>query len=405
METTGPTQLLEQLAGVTIGCADTHSCKAVLQSVERLIAWAEAVKVTVAARLSELARLRPEISPEHTVADATRVSLGRANEPFRRAAAVEAMPAFGQALAGGDVSVAHVDVVATALGKLHGQDRERFEAREDFLLGVAGHATPGEFARTVRAEVIRCRREDGINRLMRQKQATRLSTWVDQTTGMYHLRGEFDPETGARLHNRLHATMEKLFHGATPDTSPRDPLEKQQHLRALSLVALVDGEGAAAGGVDMTVLIDAKTLVDGVHEHSVVDCGLPIDLPLDTIRRMACIADVTPVIVGADGVRLYLGRTTRLASPAQRRALRAMYRRCAVPGCSACWDSVVIHHLKYFRHGGLTDIDNLLPLCIKHHHFAHEGGWQFRLGLDRTLTIVRPDGSTFIHAPPRALAA
>jgi predicted restriction endonuclease len=120
---------------------------------------------------------------------------------------------------------------------------------------------------------------------------------------------------------------------------------------------------------------------------------------------MACIADVTPVIVGADGVRLYLGRTTRLASPAQRRALRAMYRRCAVPGCSACWDSVVIHHLKYFRHGGLTDIDNLLPLCIKHHHFAHEGGWQFRLGLDRTLTIVRPDGTTTIHAPPHALAA
>ena len=42
-----------------------------------------------------------------------------------------------------------------------------------------------------------------------------------------------------------------------------------------------------------------------------------------------------------------------------------MYKGCAVPGCCVAWDYVVIHHLKYFRNGGLTNIANLLPLCTK----------------------------------------
>ncbi len=129
----------------------------------------------------------------------------------------------------------------------------------------------------------------------------------------------------------------------------------------------------------MSVLIDAKTLLEGVHEHSVIDCGLGIDLPVETLRRMACYAEITPIIVGADGVHLHLGRTTRLASREQRRALRAMYRGCAIPGCCVAWDYVVIHHLKWFRNLGTTDIDNLLPLCTKHHHLAHEGRWQLTL--------------------------
>jgi hypothetical protein len=155
----------------------------------------------------------------------------------------------------------------------------------------------------------------------------------------------------------------------------------------------------------MSILIDAITLAYGPHSGTVIDCGNGIELPLETIQRMACVAEITPIIVGADGVKLHLGNTTRLANRAQRRALRAMYRGCAVPGCCVAWDYVVVHHLKYFHNGGPTDIENLLPLCTKHHHYAHEGGWQFRLSADRRLTITLPDGTTQCHGPPKALAA
>ncbi len=105
------------------------------------------------------------------------------------------------------------------------------------------------------------------------------------------------------------------------------------------------------------------------------------------------------------GSVFYLGQTTRLASRDQRRLLRAMYRTCAVPGCCVAWDQLVIHHLRFFRNRGPTDIDNLLPLCVKHHHCAHEGRWQFLLAQDRTLTINRPDGTTMTTGPPQAFAA
>jgi hypothetical protein len=315
------------------------------------------------------------------------------------------MPAFGSALVDGDVSVTHVDVIASAMGKLDDDERDTFVERAGFLAAVAGRTTPREFERTVRTELLRCQRGDGLALLQRQKKATYLKTWVDQASGMWCLHGAFDPETGAMLHSRLTRTIEKLFHEVTPHTAPSDPLDKQHHLRALALAAVVDGTGAQPTGVDMTILIDADTVVSGKHDRTIVDYGLPIDLPIDTIRRMACTAQLTPIIVGANGTHLELGRTTRLANRDQRRALRALYRGCAIPGCCVAWDHVVIHHLQFYRNGGTTNIDNLLPLCSKHHRLAHEGGWQLTLAADRSLTITQPDGTSKCHSPPSALAA
>jgi hypothetical protein len=259
----------------------------------------------------------------------------------------------------------------------------------------------------LREEIRRAQQDDGIARLERQRRNTRLRTWIDDETGMWCLRGEFDPETGAILDKRLKAAVEALFHDAVPDTCPTDLLAKQHHLKALSLLSLTAGKGSARGGViDMTVLVDAKTLIDGcVHDQSVIDLGLGFELPVETLRRMACYADITPIIVGADGVHMELGQTTRLANRAQRRALKAMYKGCAVPGCCVAWDHVVIHHLLWYRFGGPTNIANLLPLCTKHHHLAHEGGWKFSLDAARNLTIVRPDSTRMTTGPPHVLAA
>ncbi|HZX55866.1 MAG TPA: HNH endonuclease signature motif containing protein, partial [Ilumatobacteraceae bacterium] len=138
--------------------------------------------------------------------------------------------------------------------------------------------------------------------------------------------------------------------------------------------------------------------------NSVIDAGLGrFGLPVETVRRWACIGSVTPVVIAADGVRLYLGRETRLGNRAQRRALRALYRTCAL--CEVPFEHTQAHHVTtYGLEQGLTDIDNLLPLYRRHHHLVHEGGWKIQLASDRTLTITTPDGTT-IRAPPRICAA
>jgi hypothetical protein len=144
----------------------------------------------------------------------------------------------------------------------------------------------------------------------------------------------------------------------------------------------------------VSLLIDIDTLVDGEHAGSVIDVGVPVELPVETLRRMACCAQViVPIIVAADGTSLYLGLETRVANRAQRRALRVMYRGCAIAGCEARFADCDIHHLRWFRHRGRTDIDNLLPLCHRHHHRVHEGGWKLALDVRRNLTITYPDGN------------
>ncbi|MEA3184279.1 MAG: hypothetical protein QOJ74_756, partial [Ilumatobacteraceae bacterium] len=197
------------------------------------------------------------------------------------------------------------------------------------------------------------------------------------------------------------------FRQTTPDTCPTDPLQKQHHQRAMALAAVCDGRGGGRARTEINVLIDAATLLDGEHDTSVIDLGLAVDLPVETIQRMACNSEViVPIITAANGIALHLGREQRVANRAQRRALRAMYNGCAIPGCTATWDQIEIHHITWFSHGGHTNIDDLIPICRHiHHPRVHEGGWKLAVDKHRNLTVTYPDGTTMTTGPPNRNAA
>jgi hypothetical protein len=112
---------------------------------------------------------------------------------------------------------------------------------------------------------------------------------------------------------------------------------------------------------------------------------------------MACEAAVVPIVLNGAGEVLDCGREQRVANRAQRRALRAMYRTCAYPGCDVVFDRCDIHHVIEWIRFGPTDLDNLLPLCNRHHHLVHEGHWRLRLDEHRIITIHRPDGTQHFH--------
>ena len=112
-----------------------------------------------------------------------------------------------------------------------------------------------------------------------------------------------------------------------------------------------------------------------------------------------------PVVLGGEGRPLDVGRAHRLATPVQRIALRAMYRTCAIDGCDRHFDACHIHHIVEWDEFGLTDIDNLVPVCSFHHHRAHEGRWRLQLDAStRQLTVTLPDGSYHSRSLPDLLA-
>lgn len=83
-------------------------------------------------------------------------------------------------------------------------------------------------------------------------------------------------------------------------------------------------------------------------------------VPVETIRRLLCEGDVCRVVTNGASMPLDVGRTQRLATPYQWRALIAVSRgTCEFPGCNLAHERCQVHHLTPWEAGGPTDLDNL----------------------------------------------
>jgi hypothetical protein len=211
------------------------------------------------------------------------------------------------------------------------------------------------------------------------------------------LHGKFDPERGAALVSALDRAVEAMFHTGDRSGVAFDPapgVEPNDHRRALALVELLSStsmceftgsEGMRPGRAEIMVHIDVESLMGVTTGAARVIGGS--DLPVATVRRLACEADLIPIVLNGAGVALDVGRSKRLATAHQRRALAARYETCAIPTCAVLFHRCEPHHLRPWEDGGRTDLANLLPLCVKHHHAVHEGGW--KLDVDPTTGDVR----------------
>lgn len=121
------------------------------------------------------------------------------------------------------------------------------------------------------------------------------------------------------------------------------------------------------------------------------------ELPASTAERLACDAQVQLLLSDIRSNRLYLGRTRRLATPAQIAALTVRDGgRCQFPGCSHI-RHLHAHHVRPWWVGGRTDLDNLVLVCSFHHQLIHDHGYRIRWTGDRWQTL-RPDGSEIPEA-------
>ena len=390
-------------AGVMIDDADQPVVEQALRDCVRISSYVESVRLRAITRLDVFAEAWSSPDAAQSIIEITRGSRRQAQAAQKRAVTTSEMPSLGDALEQGAIGSDHVDVVAQTMSRMDPVDRSKLANDERWIAEMAASSTPEQLAKKLQSRARQLAHDDGLKVLERQRRAAFLRSWTDKDTGMVCLYGQFDPESGAALIGRLRNATEALFHDRVPDTCPLDE-RKNDHLRALALLHLSEGKGTTAGRPDLTVVIDLQTLLDGVHEQSRIEVEGGVTLPVETIRRMACFANIIPAVLGANGVLLDLGRSQRLATAQQRTAMRAMYSTCGTPGCAVAFEHCTMHHIAYWRRGGHTDIGNMLPLCSKHHHLAHEGGWQLQLSADRYLTITKPDGSRQTHPPPLARA-
>jgi hypothetical protein len=361
-----------------------------LERVRRVRAWVDSVETKLCAALRSSPSVVPVIELEKSglrSSDVRRV--------MARADAVTSAPEFATALEAGVVTAAHVDGLAGAL-RLLGDRADTLMEHTPSLVHDATIMSPDEFSRHVRREARRLLDDGGVANFERQRRSTYLRTWVDDE-GMTVMHGKFDPERGTALVSVLDRVVEEMFHSGDRTGHGFEPapgIEANDHRRALALVDLlcssgretpIDSVSMRPARAEIVVHIGLETLVGATTGLARVIGGS--ELPVETVRRLACEADLIPIVLNGAGVALDVGRSKRLATAHQRRALAARYETCAIPTCAVLFHRCEPHHLRPWEDGGRTDLANLLPLCVKHHHAVHEGGW--KLDVDPTTGDVR----------------
>ena len=352
----------------------------------------------IARRADELAAEGRSEPAAGVLANNGRRAGGEARAAARRADVCDRHPGFGEALADGEISAGHVDVLGRARAGLVDAALASFDAHSDRLLDDARRQRVDEFARRCNQAARQASADAGVARQERQRRQRAVGRSVDPVTGLCITRIALDPLTDGMMWQTINAALAAAR--ADYEQAGVEPPAWTQ-LAADVVARLITGGRGVDGRVpEVSVLVDFDTL-RGDAQHAGIVCELVDGTPLPpaSVRRLCCDADIIPVVVGGDGVPLDVGRARRLATADQRRALAAMYTHCAYPGCHVSFEHCRIHHVTDWTHGGHTDLDQLVPLCATHHHLVHEGGWTLTLDPDRTITLVRPDGQDPLPRP------
>lgn len=195
--------------------------------------------------------------------------------------------------------------------------------------------------------------------------ATEPAAPTDERT---HSADELDAEatTTATLEQRRADALHSLARTYL-DSAPEDRSGEDRHLVIVQVSAEALTQNVPAG--------TPCTPESDPPAGTLPRCGVLGAGPLETAtaERLACTGQVSLMVTDAGGEVLHLGRKQRLASRAQRRALRLRDTTCTFPGCHQS-RHLDAHHLVPWSEGGRTDIDGLALLCRRHHVMVHEGG-------------------------------
>ena len=320
------------------------------------------------------------------------ISAYRARQLARTAQGVAAMPEVLGAVRDGRISADQGGLVAESHKRAPMSEQDQQELLE--LGGWQGH---DEFKKTIAAREDQRRADDGMGRVERQR-ARRSAKVFDGTGGMVVLHAELDQVSGERVRTALGAMSTKML----GDDIAFDPIRTFEQRNADALMALITQQpadnanpAAVTSGSEITpqktvlvVSADYDAIEGRLTSAGLID-GTPIEL--DELRRIACEADIVPMIFAADGQPLYVGRAQRAVTKAQKLALYRRDRGCV--GCGLRPQVCDAHHIQPWDQNGPTDITNLVLLCPRCHKKVHKHG--------HTIEHDAETGRYCLQPPPR----
>ena len=289
------------------------------------------------------------------------VSARQATADTELAASLGLFPATMEAWRAGEITAGHARVIARVAA-------DPDHAAEPALLEMARGYPVDMFARMTRHIM-----KPGTSAQERNRQhENRWASLVQDPDGSWRLSAYFDADDGKRVSVAFNAMVRTYRNGTTVyGSGPIQGLTSAQR-RADALANLITGEGPHRRPRTTLLVIADYDVVTRELRDLRYDDGLPVSV--DQIATLAAEAEILPAIFNTEGDPLWLGRSKRDASFAQRIVLAARDGGCV--NCAAPAEAGEPHHIKWHSRGGPTDINNLALLCERCHHLTHDDNWQ-----------------------------
>lgn len=335
----------------------------------------------------------------------------------------------------GRITAEHVDAAAKGTT---GLVTDRRDAVLDGLTALWGRVTPATVATyCARARAIVDPGPDDPDLRARKAHEARFLSFsvLDDTV---HITGALPRLEGESLMNTIRGTSEKLRVAGDGLTAAQRRADALMHLAS---IGAVEGRAGTSAAVSITLTADLDAVTGGGFRLTDADTRFALCDPAltpvvteparhintgageanshgpdqsDVCHRPHLSGGAPP---GVDSQRLAaltaaalaapqplaVGRTQRVATPAQRRALEVRDGGCILPGCEVPAAHTQIHHLQPWVDGGATDLPNLVSLCWAHHRQVELGRWVIHPIESQQPGIPANNGAPFtISTRPRA---
>jgi hypothetical protein len=303
-----------------------------------------------------------------------------------------------QTLAAGDINDEHALLILKVLK--HVKDDKLRVTVEEELVKLAREQPPFVVARAVDQILVLLGVEKSSQDAHERRFADR-GVGLDETFGgTGSLNGTLTPLLREKLALYFASTAQKA--GREDDRTQRqrqhDALEE---LVDFGLSDMPDLPPVHGERPRVVVHIQYELLARLVEEHSAVaTLGSGIAISPATARRLACDAQILPVVLGTDSEVLDIGGLSRTPTSAITRATHLRDGgRCTFPGCGNT--RLRQHHMRFWSQWHETSYDVMAWVCSFHHWLVHEGGWTMRREHGRTYVWTSPIGTEVRTPPPR----
>jgi hypothetical protein len=314
------------------------------------------------------------------------MNAGKATALVRNVAALRDLPLVAEAALTGQISAAHLRVFVYGLAHVGLEPMRQFE---DVFVQVARDCEPGELFEAVKHLKDKVHPDDLDDAWERgmDKEDFQINAVPDG----WHMNGFLNTVTGAKAK----AVLDSVAAPRDKDDDRSGSQRLVQGLDDLLSKILANGQPSDKGvRPHLSVFVDADTLEAAAeHARQAAERPFPGPDPMPAVEpaKLAghgaigpnllmyflCVSDFTAFLMKQDGGHrqaqiLNAGTAKYQPNLTQRRAVIARQKGvCATPGCNHT--HLQIHHTIWWSHGGPTDLDLLVGLCVRCHHLLHRG--------------------------------